>query len=125
MPPTVPPLELLQLTDKKHIKALSTLLRRLPTVVVEYCKLEAFRLTQHDTKAGGGYALEKLSASGMDLGSDSLFKSCVGFSGTPSDMIPRKMYISEIEGCKPEKGTDRKVANLIMPMLHSPRRWIP
>ena len=124
VPPTVPPLELLQLTDKKHIKALSTLLRRLPTVVVEYCKLEAFRLTQHDTKAGGGYALEKLSASGMDLGSDSLFKSCVGFSGTPSDMIPRKMYISEIEGCKPEKGTDRKVANLTMPMLHSPRRWI-
>ena len=124
VPPTVPPLELLQLTDKKHIKALSTLLRRLPTVVVEYCKLEAFRLTQHDTKGGGGYALEKLSASGMDLGSDSLFKSCVGFSGTPSDMIPRKMYISEIEGCKPEKGTDRKVANLTMPMLHSPRRWI-
>lgn len=110
--PTVPPLELLQINDASHLSIVSSALRLLPAAITEYTVAVAFSLTQHDVKSSGGYALKKLSASGMDLGSDSLFETCIGFSGTPSDLIPRAMR-GEV-GCIPEKGTDAKVINTML-----------
>jgi hypothetical protein len=37
------------------------------------------------------FKMQKLSASGMDLGSDMLFGKRLGFSGTPSEMIPEAL----------------------------------
>ena len=62
---------------------LMAVLSKLPAAITAYTETEAFKLTQHDVKATGGYALQKLSASGMDLGSDSLFSTCAAESLHP------------------------------------------
>jgi hypothetical protein len=46
----------------------------------------------------------KLSASGQELGGDMLFSRRIGFSGTPSDLLP-----IELGRCGYEKGSDGKM----------------
>lgn len=50
----------------------------------------------------------QLSASGHDLGGDILFGRRLGFSGTPSDLLP-----VELGRCKYEKGSDGKMLALL------------
>ena len=50
----------------------------------------------------------KLSSSGQDLGGDMLFKTKLGFSGTPSDLLP-----VELGNCNYEQGIDGEVMHTL------------
>ena len=91
--PEVLPLELLQPSEAAHIRALMTVMARVPTVAMYYLRTVVFPQTQTLTSEGGGYAAEKLSASGADIGGDCVFGVRLGFSGTPSDLIPLSMQV--------------------------------
>ena len=49
---------------------------------------------------------EKLSASGQDLGGSILFGQRIGFSGTPSDLMPR-----ELGQCDYEPGSEGEMVS--------------
>jgi hypothetical protein len=51
---------------------------------------------------------EKLSSSGQDLGSRILFENRIGFSGTPSDLLPL-----DLGRCGYEKGSDGKMLHVL------------
>ena len=51
----------------------------------------------------------KLCASGQDLGGDLLFGLRLGFSGTPSDLLP-----VEMRPCRYEEGDDANVMHVLM-----------
>ena len=91
--PEVLPLELLQPSEPAHMRMLMKVLARVPTVAMYYLRTIVFPQTQTLTSEGGGYAAEKLSASGADVGGDCLFGVRLGFSGTPSDLIPLSMQV--------------------------------
>ena len=52
--------------------------------------------------------LIKLSASGQELGSDILFGQRVGFSGTPSDLLPRAVF-----PCGFESGSEGRIIHTL------------
>ena len=70
------------------MRTLMHVLAKVPAVAMYYLRNIIFPRTQTLVADGGGYASEKLSASGSDLGGDCLFGVRLGFSGTPSDLIP-------------------------------------
>ena len=118
-PPEVLDLELLQPGDKKHIQAMVALLGRHPPTINHYLDTIVFELTQQDVLHGGGYAQEKLSASGMDLGSGAIFGATIGFSGTPSNLVPEAM-----RPCKPEDGDDAQMIKVLTdPAVVSVQLW--
>ena len=86
------PLHLLDLKDKEHMDTSYKLLRRNPLVMGYYLDNIVFPLTME-------HHLEKINASGQDLGGDMLFKRRVGFSGTPSDLLPEELGQCEYEEC--------------------------
>ena len=51
---------------------------------------------------------EKIAASGMDLGSRTLFRTRLGFSGTPNDLLPQAMG-----RCMPEPGSAAKTVLIL------------
>jgi hypothetical protein len=75
------PLHLLDLKDDQHMSVTYTLLKKIPQVIEYYLDTFVFPLTMEHNH-------EKISASGQDLGGDMLFSKRVGFSGTPSDLLP-------------------------------------
>ena len=121
--PEVLPLELLQPSEPAHLRALMKVLARVPAVAMYYLRAIVFPQTQTLTSKGGGYATEKLSASGADVGGECMFGVRLGFSvnnkkspplrstpsqiasphffrspttlsqGTPSDLIPLSMKV--------------------------------
>src|SRR4051812_37448730 len=50
----------------------------------------------------------KLSSNGQSLGGDMLFNRRLGFSGTPSDLLPL-----ELGRCQYEKGSDGKMLHVL------------
>jgi hypothetical protein len=50
----------------------------------------------------------KLSACGQELGGDMLFGRRIGFSGTPSDILPL-----ELGSCQYERGSDGRVVHYL------------
>ena len=102
------PLKMLQPADKRHIALVRKLLGTEPQAIQFYLDQIVFEETQRNVVRGGGYASEKLSSSGMDLGSDTLFSCSVGFSGTPSDLLPPAM-----RPCEPTKGDDAQTINTL------------
>ena len=69
---------------------LYSLLGKLPHVIGHYLEQLVFPLTmQHQTR--------KLSANGQDLGSASLFGCRLGFSGTPSDLLPIDFGVAQYQ----------------------------
>ena len=58
----------------------------------------------------------KLSASGQSVGGDMLVGRRVGFSGTPSDLLPREMG-----RCEYETGDDGKMLTTVRPFPHRAR----
>lgn len=84
------PLHLLDLKDDQHMSITYNLLRKIPQVIQYYLDKFVFPLTMEHNH-------EKISASGQDLGGDILFSKRVGFSGTPSDLLPEvSQYILSI-----------------------------
>lgn len=78
----VVPLWLLKQSNETQMSKLFALLRRLPAVIHSYLEQIVFpSFMQHQAL--------KLSSSGQELGGSMLFNaSRIGFSGTPSDLLP-------------------------------------
>ncbi|CAE7939338.1 unnamed protein product [Symbiodinium sp. KB8] len=77
----VPPLQLFQPRDKKQMRAACILLSNLSETILYYLSSHVFPYTMAAQRT-------KLTASGYDLGSDMLFNIRLGFSGTPSNLLP-------------------------------------
>ena len=77
------PLEVLDAGDAEQMDVVYPLLRASPHAIVFYLHEHVF---PHTLK----YAPFQLSASGQELGGDVLFPVRIGFSGTPSDLLPRE-----------------------------------
>ena len=91
-----PQLDRLQIKDGEHLSAVHGALGALPDVVVRYMR-DAFAKTmvhQH----------MKLTSSGVDLGGEMLFSTRLGFSGTPSNLLP-----FELRDCQFEPGSEAQI----------------
>jgi hypothetical protein len=95
------PLHLLDLKDEQHMKVTYKLLQNLPHVIQYYLDNFVFPLTME-------HHHEKISASGQDLGGEMLFGKRVGFSGTPSDLLPE-----ELGQCQYDEGVDGQIINFL------------
>ena len=95
------PLHLLDIKDDQHMSVTYKLLRNIPLVIEYYLDSFVFPLTME-------HHLEKISASGQDLGGSMLFGRRVGFSGTPSDLLPE-----ELGQCQYEEGSDGKILHFL------------
>jgi len=72
-------------------------LLRLQSAVIEYFLLQIFPTYMK-------YQQLKISASAQELGSDMLFSRRIGFSGTPSSLIPH-----DLNGCQFEPGSEASI----------------
>jgi hypothetical protein len=95
------PLSLLQPNNPKQLNQLYTLLRQIPQVVHYY-------LRQHIFPACMNFQKLKISASGHELGSSLLFNKRIGFSGTPSNLLP-----IDLGECQYEPGSDGRIINVL------------
>ncbi len=95
------PIQLVDAADKEQFKVLFPLLFRLPHSVMYYLNDLIFPEVL-------AYQGLKLSACGQELGGDMLFKKKIGFSGTPSDILPL-----ELGSCQYERGSDGKVIHFL------------
>jgi hypothetical protein len=86
------PLHLLDIKDEHHMGVTFKLLGRLPHVMEYYLDQFVFPLTME-------HHHEKISASGQDLGGEMLFSKRVGFSGTPSDLLPEELGQCQYDEC--------------------------
>lgn len=77
------------------------LLRELPTIIYHHLCDFVFPATLP-------YQRLKLSASGQAVGGDMLFGRRLGFSGTPSDLLPL-----ELGKCMYEEGSDGRVIHFL------------
>ena len=106
------PLQLIDLGDNEQMDLLYGLMQRLPHAILHYLDTYIFpECLQHQGL--------KLSACGQELGGDVLFGRRLGFSGTPSDLLP-----VELGRCHYEKGSDGKMlhfmTSLTLSVLHVP-----
>ena len=105
------PLNLLDRTDESHMRPLFMLLGTSPEFIFWYLNdltFPSLMLFQN----------VKLSASGQDMGSNILFKRRIGFSGTPSDLLPRELG-SEDGGrtpgrCQFEEGSEGAILDTLV-----------
>lgn len=95
------PLELVSTADQEQFELLYRLLWAEPLVVKALLFELIFPLTMQHT-------LQQLSASGQELGGDVLFPVRLGFSGTPSELLPRELGRTEFEA-----GTDGQFIHLL------------
>lgn len=95
------PLELLQPDDERQMAEVFKALGKTPEFILYWLTTREFPRLMHHQDV-------KLTASGMDLGSDILFDSRLGFSGTPSDLMP-----DELGGCRTEPGSDAKILRVL------------
>ena len=95
------PLEMLSLSDREHLECLYSLIKKEPLAIAAFL----FRKVMPSVLEHSPF---QLSASGQEIGGDSLFSVRIGFSGTPSDLLPHEMG-----PCCYEAGTDGKVLRLL------------
>lgn len=95
------PLHLLDLNDNEHMDVTYELLHKSPFVIKYYLDTYVFPLTME-------HYGEKISASGQELGGNMLFGRRVGFSGTPSDLLPE-----ELGRCQYEAGVDGQIMDYL------------
>eukprot|EP00656_Telonema_subtile_P053986 TRINITY_DN7933_c0_g3_i1.p1 TRINITY_DN7933_c0_g3~~TRINITY_DN7933_c0_g3_i1.p1 ORF type:complete len:609 (+),score=104.89 TRINITY_DN7933_c0_g3_i1:99-1925(+) len=88
------PLKLLKQANEDEIKKVFKVLRQTPEVIHFYLSEAVFPAHMRHQNV-------KLSASGQELGGNIIFDRRVGFSGTPSDLLP-----IELGRCEYERGTD-------------------
>ena len=97
----VVPLWLLKQSNEEQVTRLFELLRKLPTAIHWYLEQTVFpTYTQHQHI--------KLSSSGQELGGAMLFPARVGFSGTPSDLLPL-----DLGRCGYELGSDGQMIHVL------------
>ena len=95
------PLHLLDIKDEQHMSVTYNLLRKVPQVTHFYLDTFVFPLTME-------HHHDKISASGQDLGGEMLFGRRVGFSGTPSDLLPE-----ELGQCQYDEGVDGQILHYL------------
>ncbi|CAE7594349.1 unnamed protein product [Symbiodinium natans] len=78
----VPPLALLQRSNDTQMKDIFKLLRSSTSVIQWYLEQLVFPKYMR-------FQSKKLSASGQELGAEMLFARRVGFSGTPTELLPK------------------------------------
>jgi len=95
------PLQLIDTRDGEQFKVLYPLLFKLPHSVMYYLNELIFpEALKHQGL--------KLSSCGQELGGEILFGRRIGFSGTPSDILP-----IELGSCQYERGSDGKVVHYL------------
>jgi hypothetical protein len=110
------PLQLVDIIDREQFRVLYPLMRQLPHAVMYYLH----ELIFPEVLAHQGL---KLSTCGQELGGEMLFGRRIGFSGTPSDILP-----VELGSCQYERGSDGRVVHyLTSPAVvryeHIPPGW--
>lgn len=91
------PLHMVDAKDGEQTRTLFRLLRRVPQVVDWYVTTHVFPLTMR-------FQPQKLSASGQEVGGGLVFGRRIGFSGTPSNLLP-----VELGECRYERGDDGRI----------------
>lgn len=110
------PLQLIDPKDTEQFKVIFPLLYKLPHPVMYYLN----ELIFPEVLAYQGL---KLSGCGQELGGDMLFGKKIGFSGTPSDILPL-----ELGSCQYERGSDGKVVHYltstdVVQLMKVPSQW--
>eukprot|EP00656_Telonema_subtile_P005028 TRINITY_DN12285_c0_g1_i4.p1 TRINITY_DN12285_c0_g1~~TRINITY_DN12285_c0_g1_i4.p1 ORF type:complete len:1077 (+),score=272.22 TRINITY_DN12285_c0_g1_i4:94-3324(+) len=98
---TVLPLELFQPEDSSQLEQLWRMLRFVPQVMRHYLSMHIFPECME-------FQRTKISACGHELASDILFGHRIGFSGTPSYLLPL-----DFGECGPEPGSDGKIVSVL------------
>ena len=98
---SVLPLPLFHINDKKQFSRLYKLVRMVPEVLQHFLDHHVFPATMNFQRL-------KISACGHELGSDLLFGRRAGFSGTPSNLIPR-----DLGCCEYEPGSDGDIIHTL------------
>ena len=91
------PLQVIDVGDDEQMEVLYDLLARLPQAVLYYLHTYILPTTMEFREL-------KISASGQDLGGDILFPLRLGFSGTPSNLLPE-----ELGSCQYAEGDEAKI----------------
>lgn len=115
-PGCVVPLWLLKASNTEQMGKLFQLIGTLPSCILHYLENTVF-------PAHTSHQATKLSASGQELGASALFGKRLGFSGTPSDLLP-----VDLGRCGYEKGSDGHMMHVltcpaIMDVLPVPDGW--
>ena len=113
---TVVQLKFLQKSNDEQMDKLFALWRTEPLVVHHYLETLVFPTHMRSQRL-------KISASGQSIGGDMLFDQRVGFSGTPSDLLP-----FELGHCEYEQGDDGKMLATVLDETicsteHVPQGW--
>ena len=103
--PEVLDLELFQVHDPSQISAAQELLSRHPPMILDYLLKQVFPKVM-------AKQLTKLQASGVDLGGEMLFGTRLGFSGTPSDLLPKSL-----QPCHFEPGSEAEILRTLSSKL--------
>ncbi|CAH0482965.1 unnamed protein product [Peronospora belbahrii] len=103
------PLPLFQLRDTSQVARLHLLVAKLPAVVYYYVRQHVFPSCMNFQKL-------KISACGHELGSNSLFANRIGFSGTPSNLLPMDLgecyYEPSSDGSIFESLTNKRIVSV-------------
>ena len=99
-------LELFQVDDPRQLQSAKKVLGMLPDMIVYYLSSNVFGQVLLHCKS-------KLSASGLDVGGEMLFGTRLGFSGTPSDLLPPSLL-----PCHYEKGSDGQIITILSSPEH-------
>jgi thiol-disulfide isomerase/thioredoxin len=95
------PLWLLKASNDEQMAGLFALLKRHPATIHWYLEQIIFpTFMQHQ--------IVKISSSGTDVGGDIIFQRRIGFSGTPSDLLP-----ISLGQCGYERGSDGKMIHTL------------
>ncbi len=114
-PVEILPLDSFQTTDEKQIKTLTLVANKASSMIYDYLQHIVFPLKNGPMWFEG----RKLQASGIDVGGNMIFGLVLGFSGTPSEMLP-----TSLGKCHFEPGSEAKIVrvltspNLIRPLFH-------
>jgi hypothetical protein len=95
------PISLYQPNDPKQLAQLYNLVKLIPQVIHYY-------LRQHIFPSCMNFQEIKISACGHELGSSMLFSRRIGFSGTPSNLLP-----IDLGQCQYEPGSDGRIVNVL------------
>ena len=95
------PLPLFQPNDPQQLDRLYRIIKRHPPFIHYYLRRQVFPPCMNFRKV-------KISASGQELGSQILFGTRLGFSGTPSNLMP-----ADLGRCLYEAGSDGKILHVL------------
>ena len=103
-PVEILPLDIFQTTDEKQIKSLTQVASKASGMIYDYLQHVVFPMTSGPM----WFESRKLQASGIDVGGNMLFDRVLGFSGTPSRLLP-----TSLGECQFESGSEAKIVSIL------------